>query len=205
LHSSDETGDERKGLAATGGAAHSHSATESDPAPVQANLPTKLPSHAFRERIRRASVAAAQSSVTPPATESVDPSSATSSLLPPEQSGVHDRTGDETASPDERSKTDDSELTQAAQAEQSEADDPTLAPTSKIPGAAALSGSSSSSSLGATSGLRRSTPPAWPFAGSSPRDDRRPQYHTQLGLGLPQRTAIPTAKREARESDAIER
>jgi len=192
LHSSDETGDERKGLATTGGAAHA--ATESDPATVP---PTKPPAHAFRERIRRASVAAAQSSVAPNGTESVDASSSTSSLVPPEQSGVHDRKSDEPASsPSEPIESGEPELTQAAQAEQSEADDPTLAPTSKIPGAAALSGSGSP---GMTSGLRRPTPPAWPFAGSSSRDDRRPQYHTQLGLGLPQRTAIPTAKREAHE------
>jgi hypothetical protein len=211
LHSSDETGDERKGLATTGGAAHA--ATESDPA----SLPAKLPSHAFRERIRRASVAAAHSSaahssVAPNATDSVDASGSPSSLVPPEQSGVHDRKSDEPGSSDARpagrgcaeSGEPDASALQAAQAEQSEADDPTLAPTSKLPGAAALGGPGNPNSSGVPSGLRRPTPPAWPFAGSS-RDDRRPQYHTQLGLGLPQRTAIPTAKREAPEmSDASE-
>jgi len=182
LHSSDETGDERKGLATTGGAAHS--ATDGDPV----TQPAKLPSHAFRERIRRASVAAAQSSVAPNATDSLEANGAPSSLVPPEQSGVHDRKSDEPALPSD------------AAAEPSDADDPTMAPTSKLQLQGAAAGSGSGNASNVTSGLRRSTPPAWPFAGST-RDDRRPQYHTQLGLGLPQRTAIPTAKRESPDSE----
>ena len=183
MHSSDEKGDERKGLATTGGAA-----AESDPANAP---PAKLPAHAFRERIRRASVAAAQSSIAPNATESSDASSSPSSLVPPEQSGVHDRKSD---APEAAG---DSEQTASG----SDADDPTTATTSKIQGVAAISGSGNAAAQSAvTNGLRRSTPPAWPFAGSA-RDDRRPQYHTQLGLGLPQRASIPAAKREASDAE----
>lgn len=172
MHSSDETGDERKGLATTGGG----TAAEGEPA----TLPSKLPSHAFRERIRRASVAAAQAT-----DANVSTDSSSSSLLPPEQSGVHDRKSEEPQAPQAHK-----EPEQAL----SGGRDARAAQGSAEPSTAAGSGST-----GVTSALRRSTPPAWPFAGS--RDDRRPQYHTQLGLGLPQRTTLPPAKREGSESE----
>jgi hypothetical protein len=180
LHSSDETGDERKGLATTGG-----TAVESDPAAPQ----SKSPPHAFRERIRRASVAAAQSSV-PPDVTATDHAGA--SLVPPEQSGVHDRKSDEPP-PGEPEHT----LQADSDDDEHEPLDPTSVPTVKIQGLATGTGATPP---GAISGLRRPTPPAWPFAGSA-REERRPQYHTQLGLGLPQRTAIPTAKRESADSE----
>jgi hypothetical protein len=150
LHSSDETGDDRKGLATTSGGASADGET------------AKLPAHAFRERIRRASVAAAQSTMStipPKSSEQANHPDATSSpdgsspaLLLPEQSGVHDRKSDEPQSPQTAAEPDASES-----------------------GAAAASATNASSG-----GSRRPTAPAWPFA----RDDRRsPQYHTQLGLG----------------------
>jgi hypothetical protein len=126
------------------------------------------------------------------AADSIDAGSAPSSLLPPEQSGVHDRKSDEPAAPSEPDATLHAHGEHAEHEENDEHDllDPTSVPTVKIPVSAS----------GVTSGLRRPTPPAWPFAGSA-REERRPQYHTQLGLGLPQRTAIPTAKRESSDSD----
>ena len=131
MHSSDETGDKPGRVAPTGGAS---------PEPEQGKHPA--PAHAFRERIRRASVAAAQATAEalPVPISSLPPEPigvATTSSLPPEHSGVRDR-------PPEESK-------------------PSF--TSTTPGAPLFVGGGNS---------RRMTPRAWPFAGGTRGDNKRP-------------------------------
>ncbi|MEY4576142.1 MAG: hypothetical protein RL701_845, partial [Pseudomonadota bacterium] len=185
MHSSDETGDDQGRAAPAGG-----TASDADP------VPPPHPAPPYRERIRRASVAAAAQSTVSPA-DAID-HTATHALehalhapqvsfssappAPPEHSGVRARSED------------------------------SLLPMGPMPiGGASTSHSAlpSQSGAGTPGNARRATPRAWPFATPAVRADgtrndaTRSASYTQVGAGLPA-NALPANALGGSAQEALE-